>query len=560
MRYLGPLLILVVVLSSAWTVFEHPQIDPDDFRYLAIVQELEGGQRSSLFDAFVVENRWDHLWWMDTEAPLKFFRPMMLLSFWLDVKLHGGSYLGLLITNTMLHLLCCLLVHTLLRKICSDPLAALGGTVLFACFACHAESIWYVSGRNAPLAGLFFLAGLACHLQAQDRTWGWRLASLLCYAVALLSKELTAALPLLCFAADRWLRPAAARMGRGSLLSYGGFAVVLVVYLLVRRNATAGASFVFPYLVAPFSSEFLPHLWTQLRSYSENLFFGAITVPFMQPTHLLTYCSWTGFGIAGTAVALLFGIGFRQRRFWFFAGVLFVTWLPTCVAYLSERYLYLPSFAVAGMTAVALEQLRRRKILRWLAIAMVVVWCGHQYHWLRNKNGFFASRPRSAIALEIQLRSVRSELASEKPLLFVNFPGDWLHAQFLQDQMRVLLQRPQQNVHVLTLLNEDDQSSSGPSLRELAPRRLQITGQMDLLDGTETLFPWIDLSSETAVQREALPFSVQIIDGTRQACRELQVHLEEPLDQYLILGFVPPSKRIPQPGQRILRGRLTVLP
>src|SRR5262249_32119241 len=148
--------VVVLVLWTCLPIFGLPQLEPDDYRYLSLVDDLRGG-RVSWVAAATVENRWDHLWWIDTDAVVRFFRPTVILSFLLDDLVPGGSPAGLLATNLLLHLACCLLAALLIFRIAGSGLGAALGSLLFAAFACHAETIWYVSGRTDTLAALGFL-------------------------------------------------------------------------------------------------------------------------------------------------------------------------------------------------------------------------------------------------------------------------------------------------------------------------------------------------------------------------------------------------------------------
>ena len=93
-------LVVLIVVCTCWPVFANPQLDPDDYRYLQLVQSLDRDFFGSFLDASIVENHWDHLWWSDMEGRVRFFRPIVISSYWLDSKLYGdNTALGMLITN-----------------------------------------------------------------------------------------------------------------------------------------------------------------------------------------------------------------------------------------------------------------------------------------------------------------------------------------------------------------------------------------------------------------------------------------------------------------------------
>ncbi len=66
---------LIIVAITARPVFTIPQLEPDDYRYLHQVQLLDQNFFGNIINASVVENHWDHLWWIDVKENVRFFRP-----------------------------------------------------------------------------------------------------------------------------------------------------------------------------------------------------------------------------------------------------------------------------------------------------------------------------------------------------------------------------------------------------------------------------------------------------------------------------------------------------
>jgi hypothetical protein len=84
--------------------------------------------------------------------------------------------------NTGLHFIACLLLWRILRPIEGARTAALA-TLYFAVFQAPQEAVMWVSAMNETLAGVFIVAALL--LWTKDKH-GW---ALLCYSLALISKE-----------------------------------------------------------------------------------------------------------------------------------------------------------------------------------------------------------------------------------------------------------------------------------------------------------------------------------------------------------------------------------
>ena len=113
---LGHLLCAVVVFWAAWPALQMPRIEGDDYRYLHHIQQLSCDNSMGFVEAATVENRWDHLWFLDEDGSVRFFRPTVLGSYGLDWLVWGNRYeFGLNLTTVLVHLACSILVGFLLK-------------------------------------------------------------------------------------------------------------------------------------------------------------------------------------------------------------------------------------------------------------------------------------------------------------------------------------------------------------------------------------------------------------------------------------------------------------
>jgi hypothetical protein len=553
-----------IVLWTCLPVLEHPQLEPDDYRYLALVTEFQLG-RVPFLTAAVVENRWDHLWWVDTAASVRFFRPTLFLSFLADDLVHGSSPAGLLTTNLLLHLACCVLA-TLLAFRFAGGIGATLASALFAAFSCHAETIWYVSGRNETLAALGFLAALLLHVQ------GRRWLALPCFAFALCAKELTVALPVLLWLHDRWLgrRQGAPSAGAGIWVAH---AALCAAFFVVRRLAlgTAAVELVYPYLVSPTRPDFLAHVWGQVRNYAENLLFARPTPPFLRPDQVPLYTSAWGLAASAAVLGAATLVLRKERRFWLLAASAVLTWLPTSFVYVSERYLYLPSFAVAMAAGLAVE---RSLGWRWLAtfrvsvasvaIAGALCWTLDQALALRSKNAGIMSVPREAEALARILAGVAEPVARTHRVLLVNLPAGLLGAQFVESQLRSVLRDPDLVCRVLTVMPWHGAGKGSIGFAREGQNALELHGTPVLMAQDAMLFPWRRLEKGSTAGGPRLGFRVEVADGNGAACSTIAFTLERPVEAWTIVTFVPPEGiEVPAPsllrGQYILAGRMQVI-
>lgn len=148
-----------------------------------------------------------------------FTRPIIALSYAIDATLWGPEPLGYHVTSLFLHLCNVVLVLFVSRAIATDaarrdatapaPDPAFAAIVAAGIFAMHplmTEAVGYISGRSEVLcATAFLLSFLSARKWMLDggRTW-WALAVVL-WLLALGTKEVAVALPLVFYAYDRLL-------------------------------------------------------------------------------------------------------------------------------------------------------------------------------------------------------------------------------------------------------------------------------------------------------------------------------------------------------------------
>ncbi len=144
------------------------------------------------------------LWriWSTTESPQ--YYPLVFTTFWMERRLWGLNPMGYHAVNVSLHAINAILVWWLLRRL-EVPGAWMIGAI-FAVHPVHVESVAWISERKNVLSGLFYLLALGCYLRFQtERRWAWYAGALGLFILALLSKTVTATLPLALLLV-RWLR------------------------------------------------------------------------------------------------------------------------------------------------------------------------------------------------------------------------------------------------------------------------------------------------------------------------------------------------------------------
>ncbi|HVW22580.1 MAG TPA: tetratricopeptide repeat protein [Opitutaceae bacterium] len=133
--------------------------------------------------------------WTDLSATEQYF-PVLHTAFWLEHALWGDAALGYHLANLALHAAAALLLARLLGRLGFAPFAAWLAAFLFALHPVGAESVAWISEQKNTLSTVFYFAAALAFLRW--RAGGGRkgyLAATLLFALALLSKTVTATLP-----------------------------------------------------------------------------------------------------------------------------------------------------------------------------------------------------------------------------------------------------------------------------------------------------------------------------------------------------------------------------
>ena len=206
---------------------------------------------------------WRQIQWMFTTTLMGHYIPVTWLTLGLDYTLWGMNPLGYHLTNIGLHAANAGLFYLLALRLLGTAtrltgrtlrLAAVIAALVFAVHPLRAESVAWVTERRDVLSGCFFLLTLLLYLASLDgddrRRRRIRLASLACYALALLSKSIVMTLPLTLLVLDvyplrrislsgPWWRDASVRAVLKEKIPFLVLAIAMAVtsYAAVALNA-----------------------------------------------------------------------------------------------------------------------------------------------------------------------------------------------------------------------------------------------------------------------------------------------------------------------------------
>jgi tetratricopeptide (TPR) repeat protein len=300
-----------------------------------------------------------------------YYRPVVVLSHMLDRELFGpGAAGGPHVVNLLLHLLATACVWLLARRLLGErpggATGALLAATIFAVHPAHTESVSWIAGRSDLLATVLLLPALLLALAWRDhRSPGALLASALLFLAAVLAKEtgilalvLVPWLLLLAPAPAPVLASGARRDGAASAGMWtalgAAYAAATFIYLALRQltdiapavlktlawtarfwQLVAAAAWYLIGLVAP---------WPQSALVSLAVLPGpVIAVPVVLAALAASGAALWLWRARGETVPLI-AVG------WFWATISLPLWIAVFALNntpLAERYLYLPSVALA---------------------------------------------------------------------------------------------------------------------------------------------------------------------------------------------------------------------
>lgn len=594
---------LTVLIQTSGVLLERPQIEPDDYRFVARALELDAEVDRGMLASGVVENRWDMLPFVDVDGGVRFWRPLFPASFALDARASDGfaaprgstaqaRFEPILLTNLVLHAVCCLLAFGVGARLTGRCIAALLGGALFACFAPHAEAIWYGAGRNATLLTSTFVGAWLLHTATitSDRSrMAIRVLAPLAFLAALCSKETA-----LVFLVVVVVHDLVTRRGFDRVLyaTYAGIAVVWFAGRLAALSGRDALPFVEPYVHMPWTADFWPHAWVATLGMLDAIGLATPLAPFLQPDEFANFNRVAGTVVGASVVGLVVLTGLRSRRGVAMIAFGVLTWLPTLPVYVSERYLYLPSIALCALVG---ETVRRGlplwstrangsterqadggagswihrgvRFVPWVFAALVVVHAYVHARTLEGKHRYISLQPRAGWGVAHALRNVRQDLenAGSMRLLVVDFPGDVVHAQFFEDQLRVECSNGALEVRVLNLLpasaglaqkNSRLRVTRGKAAITLRGERRHVLEE----NGARLLFDLVARTPGTTRRTRDGSVSLRILEGDGSGADAIEYELAGGFENARVLRYIAPpqSRGFPpaalSPGARIAEG------
>jgi len=297
-----------------------------------------------------------------------FYRPMFLIWIRLKDLLFGSSPMGWHLTTVAMHTAVTYAVYLLACRVSRDPLAAALASLIFGVHPVHVEVVAWLSAVCDSLMALLFIASVLCYAKAKERrhSRGWMTASLVCYALALLTKEPAVTLPCVIFVYAYLYPEDSRRRWHASLSPTLPYLAVTVVYLVVRARALHGLV----YTAVPLSVSQMMFTYPSLAWFYMRLLLFPVGLSLCYD---LPYVSALGLrqvvlpALPVLAATVLLCLWVRRSRdssvgfalVWLVAPLLPALNLRALVRgdFVHDRYLYLPSVGFAILAGLLIRRL-----------------------------------------------------------------------------------------------------------------------------------------------------------------------------------------------------------
>ena len=305
-----------------------------------------------------------------------FYRPVQMLANTADYAVWKFNVTGYHITNLILHILVALCVCWLCNTLFRDNVLSLIAGALFVTHPVHTEAVSYISGRAESLAALFILLCFIFYAKNLRMRKIWMsFLTIICYTLALLSKEVAVMLPaVLLFYHYSFGKKINAR----NLLSV---TLLSAAYITVRLTVLSPILSV--HRAYGTAAERLPGFFAAITSYVRLLIapFGLHMEYTNRLFPLTDFRVVTGVFLAALLIIYAFRKKSKENLIFFSIGWFFLWLFPVANifpvnAYMAEHWLYLPSagffIIIAGYLARACRAPGHRTVAVSFTAALVI--------------------------------------------------------------------------------------------------------------------------------------------------------------------------------------------
>ncbi len=386
---------ILVLTAVLWAGVAGIGLNSDDYQYIPSLAPI--AHPSDIFRPFI-----------QPDANPSYFRPVANLTMALDFLLFGWSGAAFHLTNLLLHLIATLLVFYFARDVFRmREKEALVVALAFGLVASHEYNLLVNTARADMLAAIFVMLTLLCYHR------GIRVASLICFALALLSKEIAVLiLPFIPLVSSR--EATDKNKWKWQVLSFTPYLAIFIAFYFYRSHFTA------PILSSqPLTTGGARSAMAFLRNGAYSLGYFVLPLDLSQATAILAHYRAMALLLGAISIILFVWIIARGNNpnssRPFFRPIVF-TLLTGSILFLTfERWrLYLPSIGLIAIIVLAVNRIASMRAKRVMLLLFVSLGAFHVYRALAAQSAW-----REGTALRDHLKNNLTEILSqnaERPL------------------------------------------------------------------------------------------------------------------------------------------------
>jgi hypothetical protein len=439
----GFALVLIACFVSYWSTLKVGFL-LDDFLHLNYVAQAQAGHWQGLLHNFYGN-------WADSDI-MKSYRPLSSLSFFVDYLFWKTNALGFHLTNILLLFGSAFFVALIVLEVTGlsgnrlGTACALWAALLFAVYPLHPEACAWAIGRVDLLCSLFYLASIHSYLRfrlIREPVYLW--ASLVCFVLALASKEMAATLPAVIALAELLL---VKTTWKGEAKDYsiakfkyvGLFFIALALYAAFR-TALLGA------VVGGYGEGGLSVFANSWRVFLDKASLVKIILPMNEEVQFASFVKPASLAIyAGALVIFLFRLvagSTKVRPFLFLLCWAVVAILPTIQVWhiypnlVGSRLFFISSAPLCMLLALlllpAVDAMKRRQAIAVTAIGtlLLTLLFGLWSYELQGNLQPWITAGKQMETLLSQVRTIARETPDGKHVLLLDLPRDFSGAGML---------------------------------------------------------------------------------------------------------------------------------
>ncbi|MCK9430464.1 MAG: hypothetical protein M0R17_10725 [Candidatus Omnitrophica bacterium] len=357
-------------------------------------------------------------YWSGIQPYDRMYRPLQMLSYYLDYNLWGLKPFGFRLSNVLLHLFNSILVFYLISLLFKHKLLAASTAILFLVHPVQISSVAYISARGDLLSAFFILGCCVLFLKfLKNKNYLLYFLSIFASILALLSRENALFIVIFLCLISVIVR------GKARFKYLTGFLVLSIAYPIIRFIilGPSGLNTHADYINGVLSlANFFNIAWRyllllfwpiDLRMFHSTVLINQLNVPVL-------FLSISGLILA--AVAILKWEKVKQLppvvsfgMFWFLSGIIpvyfyFDAYPALGRALMAESWLYLPSIGFcAGLAYICLLSKKGKLLILSCALILGSVVVANRVYW-RNDVVFYERALKFLPEDSILLRNLAS--------------------------------------------------------------------------------------------------------------------------------------------------------